>query len=169
MTNDQLPTIEEPSMRPSKHKPLLFEPKAEPSTQTYPSEFPVTKRERIHIADKSSASDAGRDLTTFVRRFIASSLAVGEPTIGEAAAAADLTRRTLQRRLKDAGYTYRQLVEEVRFGTAIRLLVRPGTNLVGIARALGYSDPAHFTRAFRRWTGETPSAFRQRLRQARRR
>ena len=77
MTNNQLPTIEDPSMRPWKHEPLPLGPKGEPSTQTHSSELPVTKRERIQIVDKSSASCAGRDLTTFVRRFIASSLAVG--------------------------------------------------------------------------------------------
>ena len=169
MTNTQLPKVEDLSMRPWDHKPLPFGLEGEPTTQTHPSEHPVTMRKRTEIVGKSSASRAGHDLTTFLRRFIASSLADGEPTIKGATAATDMTRRTLQRRLKDEGCSYRQLVEEVRLGTAIRLLVRPGMKLADIGRALGYSDPAHFTRAFRRWTGETPSTFRRRLRQGRRR
>ena len=169
MTNNQLPTIEDPSMRPWKHEPLPLGPKGEPSTQTHPSEPPVTKRKRIQTVDKSSASCADRDLATFVRRFIRSSLASGDVTIRKAAKAADMTARTLQRRLGAVGLTYSQLVDEVRLGTAIRLLVRPEMSLSEIALTLGYSDPGHFTRAFKRWTGETPTVFRKRLRQGRRR
>ena len=118
---------------------------------------------------KTSASCADRDLVTFIRRFIGSSLASGDVTITKAAKAADINARTLQRRLGAVGLTYSQVVDEVRLGTAIRLLVRPEMSLSEIALTLGYSDPGHFTRAFKRWTGETPTVFRKRLRQGRRR
>ena len=126
-------------------------------------------RPRKKIVCKRRASRSGRDLTKFVRRFITSSLADGEPTIARAAEAAEMSVRTFQRRLLDVGLTYHQLLNEVRLETAMRLLVRSELSIAETARALGYSDPAHFTRAFKRWTGEAPSTFRQRLRQGCRR
>ena len=111
-----------------------------------------------------TTSCAERDVAKFVRRFIAAALNGGEPTIAKAAEASEMSVRTLQRRLEDVGLTFQELVNEVRLEKAVRLLLRPGASVAAVASALGYSDPAHFTRAFRSWTGETPSAFRRRLR-----
>jgi AraC-like DNA-binding protein len=68
--------------------------------------------------------------------------------------------RTLQRRLRDAGVTYARLVAEARCASAVRLLANSDQTIAEVSRMLGYSDPAHFTRAFQRWTGVTPRAFR---------
>jgi AraC-like DNA-binding protein len=125
----------------------------------------MTTKQRNQIAHGLSASRADCDLTTLVRRSIAASLVKGHPTIAQAAEAADMCVRTLQRRLLDFGLTYSQLLDEVRLETACRLLERSETSLAEIATAMGYADPASFTRAFQRWTGETPSAFRRRIRQ----
>ncbi|MDJ0944911.1 MAG: helix-turn-helix transcriptional regulator [Kiloniellales bacterium] len=111
----------------------------------------------------------GRNLVAFVRCFIARSLADGDPRIARAAEAAKLSVRTLQRRLLAAGLTYHQLLDEVRLETAIHLLVRSDNSVAETARALGYAHPGHFTRAFRRWTGDAPASFRKRLRSGRRR
>jgi AraC-like DNA-binding protein len=70
--------------------------------------------------------------------------------------------RHLPRRLAAIGITYSQLVGEVRSGTALRLVDDSGLTLAEISRILGYSDPAHFTRAFTRWTGMTPRDYRRR-------
>jgi AraC-like DNA-binding protein len=67
--------------------------------------------------------------------------------------------RTLQRRLDDGGVTFETLVDGLRRDLAIDGL-RRGAMVTEVAMALGYSDTAHFTRAFRRWTGRTPTAFR---------
>ncbi len=68
--------------------------------------------------------------------------------------------RTLQRRLRSAGLTYGHLVAEARRASAEQLLADRSRTIADVARRLGYSDPAHFTRAFQRWTGVTPRAFR---------
>jgi AraC-like DNA-binding protein len=68
--------------------------------------------------------------------------------------------RTLQRRLRDAGLTYARLMAETRREAAKKLLADPTRTIADVARTLGYSDPAHFTRAFQRWTGFTPRAYR---------
>lgn len=72
--------------------------------------------------------------------------------------------RTLQRNLSGSNIEFSKLLAEVRFETAVRLLDDDGRRIIDIAFELGYADSANFTRAFRQWTGVSPSDFR-RLRQ----
>jgi AraC-like DNA-binding protein len=69
-------------------------------------------------------------------------------------------RRTLSRRLKDSGAGYRDIPNEIRFEIARQLLRDTEVPLGQIAAALDYSEASAFTRAFRRWSGETPTAWR---------
>ena len=103
-----------------------------------------------------------RDVVKAIRDAIRQRIAQGPPHIEEIAASCPLKARTLQRRLAEAGTTDRRIVDEVRFEAACRLLEDRGLSLAEIASVLGYSDPANFTRAFTRWSGTTPSAYRQR-------
>jgi AraC-like DNA-binding protein len=68
--------------------------------------------------------------------------------------------RTLKRKLEVDGTSYSELLDEQRRGKAMLLLRRDDLAIEEIADRLGYSDAANFTRAFRRWTGTTPKAFR---------
>lgn len=68
--------------------------------------------------------------------------------------------RTLRRRLHHEGTSWRQVVDGVRLERSAELLQNSPLSIAQISLELGYSDPAHFTRAFRRWTGESPSAYR---------
>ena len=70
--------------------------------------------------------------------------------------------RTLQRQLAAAGLTHTALIDRVRFGTASALLQETDAKVIDIAFDLGYSDHAHFTRAFRRWAACSPQEFRRR-------
>lgn len=70
--------------------------------------------------------------------------------------------RTLQRWLQAAGLTYAGVAREARCAVALQMLEQSERKIRDVAVALGYSDPAHFTRAFLRWTGLTPRAFRRR-------
>jgi len=65
-----------------------------------------------------------------------------------------------QRRLASEGLTFSHLVDEVRLKMAVPQLRDPGIRLTDIAFGLGYSDHAHFTRAFGRWAGVSPSEYR---------
>ena len=69
--------------------------------------------------------------------------------------------RSLQRRLARVNESYHHLVDSVRFETGITLLRGENVRFVDIAAELGYADQASFTRAFRRWTGMAPRAFRR--------
>jgi AraC-like DNA-binding protein len=72
-----------------------------------------------------------------------------------------ITPRTLQRYLKKSGLTYQEIIEQLRYETALPLLQDKQQNILEIALELGYSDAAHFTRAFRRWAGISPSEYRR--------
>jgi AraC-like DNA-binding protein len=72
----------------------------------------------------------------------------------------NMSVRTLKRKLEADGTTYSELLDEQRRAKAMLLLRRPDLAVEEIAARLGYSDAANFTRAFRRWTGITPKAFR---------
>ena len=91
----------------------------------------------------------------------------GKAHIEHVAFFAGMSKRTLQRRLAESGTGYSKLVDEVRFARAIELIDNPSTRLADIAHELGYSDLANFDRAFRRWTGLSPSHFRMMDRQSR--
>jgi AraC-like DNA-binding protein len=72
----------------------------------------------------------------------------------------NMSERSLQRRLKEAGTTFRTILERVRKDLASTYVHDPDIELVEVAFLLGFSDQSAFSRAFKRWTGNTPSEFR---------
>lgn len=82
------------------------------------------------------------------------------PSIQLAANLSQMSVRTLQRRLSEDQITYSQLVARLRYQKAVQLLGDRQMKIIDIAIALGYQDAAHFTRAFKQWTGMTPQHFR---------
>lgn len=83
--------------------------------------------------------------------------------IGLAAEIAQTSARTLERRLRDAGLGWRALLDQIRCDAAVERLSDPSAGISDIAHELGYADHPSFTRAFRRWTGVTPSSYREQL------
>jgi AraC-like DNA-binding protein len=84
------------------------------------------------------------------------------PHIESVAEKLGMATRTLRRRLRDEGSSYRALLEETRFGLARQYLSGSELSMEEIATLLGYTEPGTFSHAFRRWSGETPSAWRRR-------
>lgn len=80
-----------------------------------------------------------------------------------------MSSRTLQRRLGELGVKYYDVVEQARCAKATDLLSGTDHKVDEVALQLGYSDPANFRRAFRRWVGVSPSEYRSTLGGARRR
>ncbi len=103
--------------------------------------------------------DAG--FTVRVRRVIESSHPF-PPGLARVAHTLFVSERTLKRRLHEENSRYQALVDEIRLERARGLLIRTTMNLGQIADALGYADAANFTRAFKRWTGVSPSHYRSR-------
>lgn len=74
-----------------------------------------------------------------------------------------LSPRTLQRRLREAGLSFNQLVDETRQQLVLHYLRDPALELTEIAFLVGFSEPGSLARAFRRWTGQSPGEYRRHL------
>lgn len=74
--------------------------------------------------------------------------------------------RTLQRRLREEGQVFADIQARCRFQLAVNVLKGEATDIEALSERLGFADRHSFTRAFKRWTGLTPSEFRQRERGA---
>jgi AraC-like DNA-binding protein len=98
---------------------------------------------------------------TPIRKAIAESLREGGPNLRRVAQKLALSPRTLQRQLNRYGVEFKNLADETRRQFAMDYLKNPGDSLTQIAFLLGYSEVSAFNRAFKRWTGKTPSDFRR--------
>jgi AraC-like DNA-binding protein len=87
--------------------------------------------------------------------------AAGFPDLEASATRLFMSSRTLKRRLRAQGRSFQQLLDDARLARATVLLEDRGVSVEQIASELGYADPANFTRAFKRWTGKAPTAFRK--------
>lgn len=85
------------------------------------------------------------------------------PTIEEAARSVHISRRTLIRRLKNDGTSYQTIKDRVRREQATTLLAAHGSTISEIAESVGFADAAAFSRAFKLWTGQSPSEYRNEL------
>ena len=94
---------------------------------------------------------------------IARRIATELPTLASTADALRTPERTLQRRLADQGVTHSALVDDVRRNLALELLADGNVSLTEIGYRLHFADPTAFYRAFKRWTGEGPAAYRKRF------
>ena len=80
----------------------------------------------------------------------------GAPSIEFAAEMAGTSVRTLQRRLALHKHTYSALIEDARAERGRKLLRESDEKVIDVAYSVGYKDPAHFSRAFRRLNGVSP-------------
>jgi AraC-like DNA-binding protein len=97
-----------------------------------------------------------------LRTFLLAQAASGN----EVAKLLSMHRRTLNRRLKAEGTTFREVLDEVRFEAACQLIDTARIPMTEIAASLGYSETSAFSRAFRRWSGIAPVQRRRRSEKA---
>jgi AraC-like DNA-binding protein len=111
-------------------------------------------------ADELTAKDRTRPLfTAQVQRVLRAALREGDADVDCVARHLGLTPRSLQRRLKEEGASFKLVREEVRRELAVRYL-DDDLAITEIAFLLGFSEPSAFFRAFKRWTGTTPLEIR---------
>jgi len=89
-------------------------------------------------------------------------LASGDMSEGQMARQLSMSRRTLQRKLAEASTTYQKLVDDTRRDLALRHMDDPRKSITDVTFLLGFSGQSAFTRAFRRWTGMSPTTYRER-------
>lgn len=95
-----------------------------------------------------------------VRDVLTQRLAQGEPSQEDVAELLNMSARTLQRKLGDCGITYREILDETRRVLALAYLSAARHTVSDVTYLLGFSAGSSFTRAFRRWTGRSPSDWR---------
>jgi AraC-like DNA-binding protein len=96
-----------------------------------------------------------------VRAVLHTSIVAGHASEAEVAALFTMRSRALNRRLAAEGTTFRELAAQCRYDIARQLLETSDMEMVEIAATLGYAESSVFTRAFRRWSGTTPTRWRQ--------
>jgi AraC-like DNA-binding protein len=126
--------------------------------------LPVSNLELAHANDKV----AERYLATLdpdlvqdkVREILLDLMPSGSVSQNEVAEQLHRSVSSLQRQLQSEGVSYRQILEDTRRALATQFVREERYSLSQIAYLLGFSDQANFSRAFKRWTGQTPTGFR---------
>jgi AraC-like DNA-binding protein len=119
-------------------------------------------RSAEEVLDRYLAQMGGRGLAVRVMAAMAQGLPSGTLSQEGVARALNVSVRTLQRRLREEGASFRGLLERTRRDLALRYVAAGTMSLGEIAFMLGFSDPSNLTRAFRRWTGASPTVWRGR-------
>jgi len=127
------------------------------------ADAPLLKVLSRHVEARLESLPPRGALLARVSSAIARRLMTELPTLASTAAALRMPERTLQRRLADEGVTHSALVDDVRRNLALELLPDASVSLTDIGYRLHFADPAAFYRAFKRWTGEGPAAYRKRF------
>lgn len=117
-------------------------------------------RQAERLMAKVNESD---EVSLRVRHAVEDSLPSGEPVSSLVAKQLAMSERTLRRTLAMEGTSFREIVESVRKDRATLLLEDRRSSLAEIAVSLGFSELSAFSRAFKRWTGRSPSDARQRV------
>ncbi|GLT10723.1 AraC family transcriptional regulator [Sulfitobacter porphyrae] len=113
-----------------------------------------------HVEEIIGAVAPVQNISESVTAVIHASLGISPVTVDHAARALSTTPRSLQRHLKEAGTSFRSLLETTRRERAQMLLSQPQAKVAQVADALGYADATAFWRAWHKWTGTAPSAHR---------
>jgi AraC-like DNA-binding protein len=116
----------------------------------------AAKRLASEQLERELAALAEAELVTRVRAAMRENL----PTVVELAKQLKMSPRTLKRRLAELGTTFSALRDDQRRQRALLLLDDRSLSISEIAARLGYTELPNFTRAFKKWTGITPAAYR---------
>lgn len=100
------------------------------------------------------------DIRARVRDVLMRRMEACEPSQEQIAEQLCMSTRTLQRKLGESGTTYKEILDETRHALALAYLSTPQNSVNDVAFFLGFSSSSCFTRAFRRWTGQSPSTWR---------
>lgn len=134
--------------RDSLDQPLIL---ANPHMRTYLEQSARVQLDRLPREDRLFAR---------VRRLVVEELRGGDPSQNRIAARLAMSPRTLQRRLKEEGVAFNDLLDDLRRELCETYLKDRSLSGQEIAFLLGYTEPSGFYRAFRRWTGHTPQQAR---------
>ena len=122
-----------------------------PRTNPYLSEIMSARAEELLKSLESSKTTRGR-----VENLLIPILHTGEASMDMIAGKLALSRQTLFRKLKAEGVTFEQVLDQLRHKLALHYLNKKKVSVNETAYLVGFSEPAAFSRAFKRWTGSSP-------------
>ncbi len=114
-----------------------------------------------HIQGTAQASPAADDPADEIRSIIRSFIGEARPTLQTVSAAAGIHPRDLQRQLSELDSSFSDIRDSVHRDYACEALVEEGVSITVLALELGYSESSAFSRAFKQWTGSSPSTWRR--------
>lgn len=113
-----------------------------------------------HAELKSAKLKEHEGFATQVKQSVVNLLKPNFPRVEQVASHLNMSTRTLQRRLRAEGHSFKQLIDELRKDFALSYLKHPQLSISEIAYLLDYGDASAFTRSFKRWTGMSPKDYR---------
>lgn len=116
-----------------------------------------------HLEEQVRALPHSSGILDRVRAALLADLKNGEPTLAQTSLRLSMSPRTLQRHLRQADTTHKEMLRELREGLARRYLGEQSESIAEVTFLLGFSEVSAFHRAFKRWTGKTPLTYRQQL------
>jgi AraC-like DNA-binding protein len=146
-------TFEHPQTRIYFNKEYLDQPMKQADPQTVRLLQEMCERQL-------EEADAESGLVGSVKSLLIDRIA-SPPKLDEAAKLLNMSSRGLRRKLEQSGTSYQKLLDALRCRIATRLLRDTGEPVSSIAYELGFDNPSDFGRAFKRWTGQSPSSVRQ--------
>ena len=142
----------------AEHNRLVFD--AESIERLLDSGNPELARLSDAVCTRYLARIERSNIGARVRKVLMQRLATSEPSQEEVAEVLNMSARTLQRKLSDSHTTFKDILDETRHALALEYLSAPQHSVAEITHLLGFSRSSSFTRAFRRWTGLSPSSWR---------
>ncbi|EAR14835.1 AraC family transcriptional regulator [Robiginitalea biformata] len=111
--------------------------------------------------EKSKLKIEGDILMKKIDNLLNQSISSGIPSIEQVSEFLNMSARTLKRRLSERNLTFRKLIQKKQKETALNLLSNSNQSVGEIAFLTGFSEQSAFNRAFKRWTGTSPTAYRK--------
>jgi AraC-like DNA-binding protein len=132
----------------------------------------IDLKKPLHLADSKTTSHNDLIITKYLEQFdkdnivgkvhgkLIDLLPIGEPSLEILGKELGMSKRSLNRYLKEEHVTYRDMLSEIREHLATRYLSEKKYSIIEIAFKLGYTDSSNFARAFKKWVGKTPGEYR---------
>ena len=128
--------------------------------RTLPRAHPALSQVHDELVVRYLADLDRNDIVSRVRTSLIDLMPEGRAEADEVAERLNMSTRTLRRRLDDEGQSFRSILSDLRKERALRYIKDETLTLTEISYLLGFSEPSSFTRAFKGWTGESPTQAR---------
>ncbi|MEO0337837.1 MAG: AraC family transcriptional regulator ligand-binding domain-containing protein [Bacteroidota bacterium] len=137
--------------------------KAQVEDKVVTSDYKLLRILVKHAEEKSAALQSQMAFTTQVKQSVIQMVRPQFPNIEQVAFHLNMSLRTFQRKLKAEGYSFKQLMDELKKEFALGYLQQDHLSISEIAYLLNYAEVSTFSRSFKRWTGHSPQTYRKQI------